>query len=351
MPLFPLTEFSTEFTHSMSRESSVVSSEGAAARGSQIHPGAGGIAPASMAPATFGLGTAPLRDAPFLKHMYKGDTFTPVNIPGASNNYYVLSRKTTTDLLAGTTKLVVPGTGQLYEFDPTAGLYRETGLRAHANSDGNWALDNAPAAHDASTAHGISTAPQPGPSHGVASAAAPGAKRNELEQLLSKAKNYDTESMVSFLNKPKKWLFHTFDGEKLPRSKGPDTPTPGHAEQNRISVAGLVMTFLKQRGYKVAMRDDRGTKLHLDVTNPTRTDGAHSDMPQTFSVYVKLSGGGQVKPPADAPMNQPYLLAVVDFNPDDGMLNALHLIPVKHEQQRAVQPQSAEQASPFFRPW
>jgi hypothetical protein len=344
MPRFSLPEFSPEVTSAMSHEPSLASGEGAVARGSQIHPGAGGITPVSVAPATFGLGTAPLRVSPIMRHLYEGETFTPVNIAGAGG-YYVRSRKTTTDLLKGTTELYTPPTAQLYQFDPKQDRYIETGLRAHSVGGPNWELDDAPATH------ATSAASRPGSSRAASSQTIPWAKENVLEKVLSMAENYVAGVNFSFRNKHE-WLFHTFDGEKLPKSKGHDTLIPGHDSDNRLDVEARITKLLQERGYQVAKHGRGDFDLHLDVTNPEHTGAAHPGMPEKFSVYVRLSSRGVVAPPIEAPRDQPYLLAVVDFNARDGMLKTVHLIPVKHEQrQRPVQPKSADQASDYFRPW
>jgi hypothetical protein len=338
MPSFPLSKFLPEVTESIPREPSFGSSEGAAARGSQIHAGAGGIVPVSQAPATFGLGTAPVRENPIMRHLYEGETFTLVNIAGAGG-YYVRSRKTTTDLLKGTTQLYTPPTVQLYKYDPKSKLYRETGLWARSDGPGKWAFNDTPATHSTSAAS------QPGPSRAASPQAMPWAKDNVLEIVLSMAENHAVDKNFSF-RKKREWLFHTFDGEKLPRSKGPDTLTPAHDRENRADAFERVKTLLEARGYKVAPYDKTRYLLHLDVTNPEHTDAAHPDMPKEFSVYIRLSSGGTVTPPTEAPMNQPYLLAVVAFDAQDGMLETVHLIPIKHEQrQHAAPPEPSVEAS------
>jgi hypothetical protein len=61
MPNFPIPEFLPEAASSMSHEASIGAHEGATARGWQAHEGFGGTTSASVTPATFGLGTGPVR--------------------------------------------------------------------------------------------------------------------------------------------------------------------------------------------------------------------------------------------------------------------------------------------------
>ena len=61
MPNFPIPEFLPEAASSMSHEASIGAHEGTAARGWQAHEGFAGTTSASVTPATFGLGTGPVR--------------------------------------------------------------------------------------------------------------------------------------------------------------------------------------------------------------------------------------------------------------------------------------------------
>jgi hypothetical protein len=61
MPNFPIPEFFPEVAGSISHDTSIAAHEGTTARGSQVHEGFAGTTSASVTPATFGLGTGPVR--------------------------------------------------------------------------------------------------------------------------------------------------------------------------------------------------------------------------------------------------------------------------------------------------
>jgi hypothetical protein len=326
MPFFPLIEFSPEVTGSISRESSLASGEGSVAREAQIHGGTGGIAPASLTPGTFGLGTAPLRENPIMRHAHEGETFQPVTIPGTSGAYYVRARKTKA-------KLFMPRTGELYRYDPNERVYTRTGLRAHSDSRGQWALD------DGAASHATAVGPHPGTSHAPSSQPASGVgpkASHVLEDLLSRP-----------IVRPKKtWrfrdqrIFRTFHGKKLPH---PLEPTPNRDYHNRKYVAEQVASVFERLGYKA--RVDVSThlqKTHLDVIN---SDG------EWFRVDVKLSRDGKITPAASAPWDRPYLVAVVDIDARDGTLQALRVVALKHPKPVAVQPAPVRQPGSIWRPY
>ena len=326
MPFFPVTEFLPEVTRSISGESSLASREGAIAREAQIHTGSGGIAPASLTPGTFGLGSAPLRESSIVRHPQEGETFQPVTIPGARHGYYVRARKTKA-------KLSMPRRGELYRYDPNERIYTRTGLRAHSDSRGQWALDGAAATH--ASAMG----PQPGTSRALSSQAASGvaAKTSHVLEDLLNQPIVRTKKTWRFRDQP---IFRTFHGKKLPH---PFELSPNRDYHNRKYVAEQIASVFESLGYKA--RVDVSThlqKTHLDVINARG---------EWFRVDVKLSRDGKITPAASAPWDRPYLVAVVDIDARGGSLKALRVVALKHPKSVVVQPAPVRQPGSIWRPY
>jgi hypothetical protein len=300
MPNFPLPEFFPDVVDATLHEPSVVSGESAAAREAGSRAGAGGIAPASLTPATFGLGTGPLRAGSHMPHPYGGD-YEAVRFPHDSETYYIRARSSRS------------GSRLLYMRMPGDGHYIPTNLFVHFNSTGKLVLENR------SPMRTAAPDPQPGPSRGMPPQAAGGSNANSggvLEDILEKARGRKNTS--SFRDEP---VFQTFQhGEKLPLGNDPGVSVPNRNGENREYVMEQLRTIFRERGYRTTLHDGNYQTLCLDVTHPPKKD--------VFQVHVKLSSDGMVTLPRNSLVNAPYLLAVVSTDARDGALKTLRIIPI-----------------------
>jgi hypothetical protein len=300
MPNFRLPEFFPEVIDSTFHGPSFASGEGAATREAQIHPGAGGIAPASLSPASFGLGTGPVRVNSLTRHQHGGD-YEAVKLPNDSGTYYIRSRSAWS------------GSHLLYTRVPGSNDYAPTNVFVHFNGTDRPVLENR------SSTQAIAPDPQPGSSRASSQTAA-GSNANDGDVF-----EYILKNATIRLNS---WAFHKDpifyifqDGEKLPVNDRSDVILPNRDVQNRDYVVQQIQTLFRKRGYTTTLHGDNYQTLCLDVTHPPREGG--------FRVHIKLSSDGVVTLPRNSLVNGPYLLAVVSINPADGVLKDLRIIPVK----------------------
>jgi hypothetical protein len=93
--------------------------------------------------------------------------------------------------------------------------------------------------------------------------------------------------------------------------------------RNRKFLGEELEKIFKRRGYEVTLDDGDRRGLRLNVVNPAARD-------KPFQIHVKLSGDGKFNPTASMPAGQPYLVALVIYNPFDGTLENLHVMALQH---------------------
>jgi hypothetical protein len=307
MPRFPFPEFPPETAGSMFHEPSLASGEGAAARESQVHPNAGGTVPVSVTPQTFGLGTGPARASSRRPHPYIGRSFKRVDIPGVGNNYYILGKRIGK-------MFHPPSTSALYKLNREARRYVKTGWVAHSVGQDKWVLG------DASAPRSTSSGPQAGPSRASSSQATAEAGADAPHVLEDMLKNPIIRSKNVWAFQDNK-RFDTFNGEKLPN---PFITKPLQGDpRNRKFLGEELEKVFKRRGYEVTLDDGDRRGLRLNVVNPAARD-------KPFQIHVKLSGDGKFNPTSSMPAGQPYLVALVIYNPFDGALETLHVMALQH---------------------